>query len=371
VSAPGQGLPSEPLGRLVDAVQANCHIADARHAADLPLCIYLLQMREFYRWEHGLPFGAALDRDAVGRWLSQREGLWSELEARPLHRLPLGDRLFDPLDAEALNAELIPSGLVYGAGITGIDRPTFFVAQLHGTQVWEDGLRLQITGRELARSLSAPPAALAQGGTVVLRRESLARWLWEKFEAFSLRRGDGPFMALAQAYALHDSSAFVAALPRMVDEQCEMLLLHELGEHRAGLRLEPAWSAMRLTLTQRRTEMVVRAVRDHIADLEVTLPALLARGADASLHLWFANYDGLRAQLFPALSAAYAAWRRGDAGAALRRAAQAGSVHFRGLAAELLRLHSQFGDLACAPIAELLASPGSICTAGTREASGR
>jgi hypothetical protein len=128
---------------------------------------------------------------------------------------------------------------------------------------------------------------------------------------------------------------------------------------------------MRLTLTQRRTEMVVRAVRDHIADLEVTLPALLARGADASLHLWFANYDGLRAQLFPALSGAYAEWRRGDAGAALRRAVQAGSVHFRGLAAELLRLHGHFGDLACTPIDELLASTRSICSAGSGETSGR
>ena len=34
------------LGSLVRAVQTNCHIADARGAADLTLCIYLLQMRE-------------------------------------------------------------------------------------------------------------------------------------------------------------------------------------------------------------------------------------------------------------------------------------------------------------------------------------
>ena len=60
------------LDRLVGAVQANCRIADARHARELPLCIYLLQMRELYRWERQLPFGAALDRQAVGSWLAQR-----------------------------------------------------------------------------------------------------------------------------------------------------------------------------------------------------------------------------------------------------------------------------------------------------------
>ena len=52
------------VAALARAVQTNCHIADARHATDLSLCIYLLQMREFYRWEHGLAFDATLNRDA-------------------------------------------------------------------------------------------------------------------------------------------------------------------------------------------------------------------------------------------------------------------------------------------------------------------
>ena len=64
---------------LVDAVQINCHIADASHAADLSLCIYLLQMREYYRWTHRLPWTAPLDRGAVGGWLSEREARWAHL----------------------------------------------------------------------------------------------------------------------------------------------------------------------------------------------------------------------------------------------------------------------------------------------------
>jgi hypothetical protein len=361
VNSPDARVSAIELGALVDAVQANCHIADARHAADLPLCIYLLQMREFFRWERGLAFGVELDREAVGQWLSQREGLWSDVEECPLQSLPFEGRLFDPQDADALNAELVPLGLVYGAGITAVDRPTYFLAQLHRAEVRDDGLRLQVSGRELARGLFAPPAALADGRTIVLRRESLGRWLWEKFEAFSLRRKDGPFNALVDAYSLQDSEAFVAALPRLVDDQCETLLLHELGEHRAGRWLEPGWSTMRLALSQRRTEMRVRAVRDHIADLEVTLPTLLERGADASLHFWFANYDGVRAQLFPSLVRGYAAWCNGDSGATLLRSSQVGSAHFRKLAEEVLNLHRDFGERAGARIDRLLASPSSIC----------
>ncbi len=43
--------------RLARAVQTNCDIADAHHAADMTLCVYLLQMREYFRWERR----AALD----------------------------------------------------------------------------------------------------------------------------------------------------------------------------------------------------------------------------------------------------------------------------------------------------------------------
>ena len=336
-----EAVTSGRLDVLVDAVQTNCDIADARHAADLPLCIYLLQMREFYRWEHGLTFGAAIDRGALGAWLAHREARWAELEAREFVPLPWGGARFDPLDTPALNAELAPLGLAYGAGWAGVERPAFFLAQLRFQQQRDDGLLLQVCGREHARGLTAPPAALLGGQTIVLRREALARWLWEKFETFSLRRADGPFKAFAEAYGLHDPGDFAAALPRMVDEQSETLLLHELGEHRAGEWLEPGWAAMRLALGARRTELQVRAVRDQLADLEVTLPALIKRRADAGLHFWFANYDGVRERLYPSLVKGYAAWRDGDGGRALLDAAQGGARHFRRLARQVLLLHAR------------------------------
>lgn len=354
-------MKADGLAALVEAVQTNCHIADARHAADLPLCIYLLQMREFYRWEHGLAFGAPLDRAAVGTWLAAREALWAALQARHWTVLPHAGRCFDPLDADALNSELVAHGLVYGAGLESARQPAFFLARLEQLQRRGDGVVLQVCGTELARGLFAPPAALVGGQTIVLRRESLARWLWEKFEAFSLRRAEGPFKALVDAYGLHDEPAFIAALPRLVDELSETLVLHELGEHRAGLWLGPGWAAMRLALDQRRTDLLVRAVRDHIADLEVTLPALLERGDPAALHFWFANYEGVRERLFPSLPGGYAAWRAGDGGQALRRALSAGAAHFRGLATQVLALHAGAGRQAGPAIARLLSAPQSVC----------
>jgi hypothetical protein len=215
--------------------------------------------------------------------------------------------------------------------------------------------------------LFAPPAALVRGGspagTIVLRRESLARWLWEKFEAFSLRRSPGPFKALADRFGLYDAPAFAAALPRLVDELSGTLLLHELGEHRAGGWLEPRWAAMRLDLRERRTELQVRAVRDHVADCEVTLPTLIDRHDDASLHFWFANYEGVRESLFPSLVAAYRAWFASGSTQALRHAASAGAWHFRDLAEQVLALHDALGTAAEPAIARLLSAPQAVCAA--------
>lgn len=348
---------------LVEAVQANCDIADARHATDLPLCIYLLQMREFYRWEQGLPFGAPLPREAVGLWIAERESTWNRLETQAFGGLPHPSGAphaapVAPFDVETMNERLAPMGLAYGAGLVGPDRPAFFLADLDAIDTAEDGLRVQVCGREHARGLLAPPASL-QGDTIVLRQESLARWLWEKYEAFGVRRAEGPFKSVVEAYRLDDD--FHAALPRLVRDQGRTLVLHEVGEHRAGRWLGPAWAEMHVQLDDRRAELFVRAVRDQIADLETTLPTLLHQGADESIHFWFAAYDGIRARLFPSLEAAYAAWCAGDRGRALQRAAVHGARHFRGLAEQVLALHARHGHAATPLITRLLTAPAAEC----------
>jgi hypothetical protein len=354
--------------RFIAAVQTNCHIADARHATDMTLCTYLLQMREFFRWELGLAFGAALAQAELGAWIAEREALWASLEERELAPLPCTPygRGLDPYDVTTINRHLAPLGLLYGAGLVGADRPVFFVADLH-TLSRRVGLDVLTAGREYARTVVAPPAALAGSGAgeaIVLRREAMARWCWEKWEAFTARPHPGTaFHAFALAYGLE--RGFEAALPRWLDEQGETLVLHELGEHRAGRMLGTGWAAMRLALPGRRADLHARAVRDHLADLGVTLPTLLARGAGASIHFWFANYDGVREVLFPSLKAAYVQWRQGDDGRALRQAMAQGATHFARLAQQALDLHARDGDLAGAAIERLLTAPEAVCPGKT------
>jgi len=289
---------SADFAALVEAVQRNCHIADARHAREMTLCTYLLEMREFYRWELGIPLGAPLARPEVGAWLDAREALWETLSDADFGTLPLAGAVYDPFASVELNRQLVPRGLVYGAGIGRFGKPHFFLGRLARSEA-ADGLTVLVSACEYARDLTAIPAAL-QNDTVIVRREALRQWLWEKAEAWALKRTPG---ALAQALAAHAYDVDPhAALERMADAEIATLILHERGEHAAGRLLGPAWEAMLAGFDQRRPEILARAVRDNLADCLVTLPTLIERAAWPQLFFWSANFDGMRRALFPALA---------------------------------------------------------------------
>ena len=343
------------LSALTAAVQANCDIADARHAGELSMCQFLMQMREFYRWQHGLGFDEPPPRAALGRWLAVREAAWAELEEQPFRALPVGAQAVDPFDLDGINAALRPQGLVYGAGWVDAGRPGFFLAEaLHVDDAGVDPV-VQHCGRELARGLFAPPAALQGGTTIVLRRESMARWLWEQWEGFALHRPSGAFAAWMQAHGVAHDAEFIAALPRLVDDAAVVLELHERGEHAAGRWLEPGWAALRAGLDDRRTTLMLRAVRDLIADCSLTLPRLLDHGRPQLMHGWFASFDGPRAALHPELAAAYAAWVGGDQGVALCQACAWGEAHFGAQARALLALADEDDQVGLAALLAQLA----------------
>ena len=348
------------LDGLVAAVRTNCHISDAQHAGDLTLCTYLLEMRELYRWERGIALGAPVPQAEVGAWIAEREALWSSLEEAPHVPLPLaaGDvdpaaaGAVDPFDVEAANRVLVGRALVYGAGIGRFGKPQFFLGALEREE-WRDGVRVLVAGREYARDLSAAPAA-SRGDTVYVRLESLRRWLWERAEAWQGKRSEGALKAALDVHGFADDPR--GAIDRMTRAEAETLILHELGECAAGRELGPDWERMLGGLTRRRTELFVRAVRDHLADCLVTLPTLLERDAAASLHFWFANLHGMRQVLFPRIAIAYARWRDGDGGDALRAAIVDGAAHWRRVAKQVLARYETADQESAENAIEALAS---------------
>ncbi|HSN20223.1 MAG TPA: hypothetical protein VLS49_06080 [Usitatibacter sp.] len=320
----------KPDEALVATVRANCHISDARHAQSLTLCNYLLAMRELYRWERGLPPGEAPRRADVLAWIGERETLWEAVDGDAWHALPIGGEALDPFDVEAVNERLASEGLAYGAARGRFGKPHFFLGELEASEV-RDGARVLHVGREYARDIDAAPAAL-QSSTVVVRRDAFERWLWLKAETWEAQ-GGGPMRAVLEAYGF--SRQREDALRRMAEEQRETLILHELGEHAAGALLGAPWETLMAATDDRRTEILLRAVRDLLADCLVALPRLLASEGAAGLHFWFATFEGPRRVLFPRLAEAHAAWSRGAGPRALQEAVAAGREHWQRVALEL------------------------------------
>jgi hypothetical protein len=341
---------------LVQSVQRNCDIADARHAREMTLCNYLLEMREFYRWEHEVPLARALPRQELGSWISEREALWDALQADDLGPLRVGEHSYGAFEVDAINVALVPQGLVYGGGYGRFGKPNFFLAQLERHEQ-RQGLRLFVSGCEYARDLSAPPAALLDGA-VFLRRDALRRWLWEKVEIWGVRKADGAMKSALECYGF-DSDA-ETALGRMAEREAETLVLHELGEAMAEPLLGAAWRDFIATLEGRRAEAVARAVRDNLADCLSTLPRLIERDAACSIHFHFANFEGMRATLFPLLDRAYRSWRESGNLDQLRAAARAGSAHWHEIALRLLRVHQSDPAEADGGIAAWIEDPAAL-----------
>jgi hypothetical protein len=343
------------LGELVQTVQTNCHISDARHAGEFTLCVYLLKMRELYRWEHDIPLTRELPTSAVGPWLQEREQLWETLEAAVFQPLPLPGGAVDPFESAVINRALVPEGYAYSGGYGRFHKPHFFLGRLVREQRVDDH-KVYLTACEYARDLEAPPAML-QGDSIFVRQESVRRFLWEKYEE---RRWNKNNLALERAVAGYDFATDAErALDAMTAVETESIVLHELGEARAGQLLGPDWEAM-LAALPRRAEIMARAVRDLLADCLSTLPRLLDERNVGALHFYFANFSGMRKHLFPQLASAY---RRGiehhDFGE-LRTLCTEGTEQWLQRARELLALYRAHGANAAHAIEQLL-DPDARC----------
>ncbi len=320
------------LSDLIDTVQKNCMIADARHARDMTMCTFLLEMREYFRWEMELPYGARLPKDELGDWLNARESQWDAVEEEDFAPLPLSETGIDPFEADDINRALIPQGLVYSSGLGHFRKPHFVLAELKRAEVRE-GVRVLVAGCEYARDLIAPPAAM-RDGAIFLRMDAVRRFLWNKYEEWSYKERDS---ALGRAFAYYDFERDIeGGLDRMSEAEAEAMILHEVGEARAEKLLGPDWPAMLGQLNARHAELLARAVRDHLADCLVTLPTLLEREAAGSLHFYLANLSGLRRALFPSLQQAYAAWLAQRDAAPLLELAKRGEGHWLGVARRLM-----------------------------------
>jgi len=331
-------VPRMDIQQLTRDVQLNCHISDAKHAGNYTLCIYLLKMREFYRWEQQHSFSDSLSRDDIGNWLTQRETLWEQVENQDYQTIQIEKERYDAFDSQGINRSINAKNLIYSGGYGIKNKPHFFLAELESEQKI-NGYCIYTSGKEYARDLTAPPA-MSHDKNIFVRRESFKRMLWERTDEW---RWNKPENAMAKAIRCYDfDKNLETALSHMTDNELNAAILHEIGEIQAGEKLE-GWQQMMSNITFTQAEIMARAVRDHYADALKTLPALIENNNQASIHFYFANLTNMRKHIFPSLMEAYEHWCNNKTGniQIIEQAVNDAHDHWQQLAEQMLALHQQ------------------------------
>jgi|GEM_PF-1685545 len=289
---------NDPLvASICDIVQQNCTISDAKYAQHYSLCVYLLRMRDFYQWRFNVPLHESLNAKLVGTWIGETESQWSDMEKCDFRPISIKSEQFDPFDTQSINRYLNEFGLVYSAGIGRLGQPHFLIAQLNHatrhTNQYSINTNCFDCGAELARdSINMP--AMAQGNDIYIRRDSIKRLLWQMINEWRLQKTTGPVQRLMDHYNWQADQKDDASTESIVDDLSEVVLNHELGEVSAGQILGTAYGDMVNAYVGKPSELLLRSVRDIVADTLCTLPAIRQSQSGHQLDFWLANVKGIR-----------------------------------------------------------------------------
>lgn len=322
---------------LIQQVRRNCDISDARHGGVFSVCGLALRLRDLYKWEKGLAPWEEGDPGDVLDWIGAREDYWETLAGAEYALLSVGGKRMDPFDAPGVNSLLSPHEFCYGAGYARGLKPTFFLATIEAQQEVE-GCPVYVLGREVARDLLTLPA-LSQDHTVLLRRESAYRFLWDQiaYIAPSARRA---LHAAMDACGLsdHRPAALRRDLGRLLEVQESIHLRHELGEIRETDFQRDLWQEIIAAFPLTRVELLARHVKDLLADTNVFGPLRhICRTRDtAGLALYVALSDRVAKALFPELPACLEELLRQGDWAAVAQAVDVGHAAAKRHAAEIV-----------------------------------
>jgi hypothetical protein len=133
-------------------------------------------------------------------------------------------------------------------------------------------------------------------------------------------------------------------LDEMTENELKVVLLHETGEAQARLLLGTQWEDLLHALPRSNAEFITRAVRDNLADCLTTLPTLIKSENTASLHFYFANFNGMRKELFPEALAAYQSWLDSGSLSALDNVCKNGQQRWETIAEKILSLYQNHAN---------------------------
>jgi len=293
---------------IIEDIQHNCNISDARDSGIYTMCTMVLKLRNLYKWENELePWQEPEPADLLD-WIEAKEKYWETIAEEPFGQLRINGSSYSPDDSRAVNDYFGNNQMVYGAGYGRSMKAVFFLAEKI-EQRTVAGLPVLILGKEQAREM-ASPFAMAQDGVIFIRKEALRFFLWDYIQELrsSCRnsfRHALELYGLLQDGRLHQQK-FKDTLDTIVDAELDLFVYHEVGEI-----LQTTFDSSTLQKIISRFpgsvyELVCRSIKDILADTHPggLLSHLISEQLETSLSFYVGFLDGLRKKFFPEIVAA-------------------------------------------------------------------
>jgi hypothetical protein len=288
---------------IIEDIQHNCSISDARDHGIYTMCTMVLKLRNLYKWENDLQPWQEPEPGDLLDWIEAKEIYWKTIAEKPYHQLDLNGTLFLPDDISSINSYFVDKQMVYGAGYGRSMKAIYFLAEKI-EQRTVAGLPVLILGKERAREM-ASPFAMAQDGVIFIRKEPLRFFLWDYIQELrsSCRNS---FRHALQLYGLLqdgqlNQQRFKDNLDNIVEAELDLFIYHEVGEV-----LQTTFDSSTLqTIISRFPgsvyELVSRSIKDILADTHPggLLSHLISEKMETSLSFYVGFLDGLRKELFP------------------------------------------------------------------------
>ena len=125
----------------------------------------------------------------------------------------------------------------------------------------------------------------------------------------------------------------------MTDAEVNNVIQHERGEILAGHLLGEKWQTLLFSLPHSTASIMLRAIRDHLADSLTTLPALVLSNSAPSWHFYFGNLNNMRKDLFPSIIKGYNEWHETGSLSKISDIIAQGQEHWLQLCQEILQIN--------------------------------
>jgi hypothetical protein len=268
----------------------------------------LLRLRYVYKAEDAINPGEMVNHEEIVHWIGKRETMWERLSSLDFRHIEITGRKFHPFDVKGINSILEKKNLLYGAGYGDHLKPSFFLAKIMKKQNI-GRYKVYLSGKELARDLSSPPAML-QGNTIIARYEAVQSIVIDKFEEMNSRKFPAAISHAFAEYRVHqgqNQNITFKKLRAVVLNELSMYIHHELGEASQRNVLGRWWRELVMKFGQGKCELFLRGIKDILSDTceHGTLKHIITMKKAGSLGFYVAMLGGYRKHIFKEIFPAY------------------------------------------------------------------